>query len=319
MRNDTSATLGRRGAGWRPFALFAVLGALIAGLVVVPVSVARGAVPVETVPSAPVVIDVPPGAPIVSGLRTESGGDMILTVDPDPGSPAPTEYRVDARSVIDPGSPVVTVTGAGPQLVVSGLTAREVYDVTVVAVNASGESTGTALRVRVNPGDEFSLITGEPVAATVGSTYSHRFAITGPFLADVPGGQLPDGLAFDPLTDTISGTPTESGTFPLVVFLGLDVYSYDLVVAPAPAVEEPGAEPVPDPQPTPEPEARPRPDAVDDSVAHARATRPETLAEAGALAPFGVIVFAVLALAAGTALLVFPGLRRRRPERLRAP
>jgi hypothetical protein len=137
MRNDTSATLGRRGAGWRPFALFAVLGALIAGLVVVPVSVARGAVPVETVPSAPVVIDVPPGAPIVSGLRTESGGDMILTVDPDPGSPAPTEYRVDARSVSDPGSPVVTVTGAGPQLVVSGLAAREVYDVTVVAVNAS--------------------------------------------------------------------------------------------------------------------------------------------------------------------------------------
>jgi hypothetical protein len=63
-------------------------------------------------------------------------------------------------------------------------------------------------------------ITGKPKASRVGRDYTASFKVRGglgPFNWSINSGALPTGLSFNSATGTITGIPTQAGTFPLTV------------------------------------------------------------------------------------------------------
>jgi M6 family metalloprotease-like protein len=95
-----------------------------------------------------------------------------------------------------------------------------VVRVDVLEPSAAAANTGT-VRLRITFQGDRPLTVGSPDLPNgkVGQAYSSRFNAPGeeaPRWAVVQG-RLPAGLALDPGGGTLSGTPTEAGTFPIVI------------------------------------------------------------------------------------------------------
>ncbi|MGZ4509057.1 MAG: Ig domain-containing protein, partial [Blastococcus sp.] len=84
----------------------------------------------------------------------------------------------------------------------------------MAATNSAGTTTSASHAI-TTPGVQPALTDDAPPAtATVGSPYAYTFAASGspaPTFA-VSSGSLPPGLALDPRTGVLSGTPTTAGT-----------------------------------------------------------------------------------------------------------
>lgn len=89
---------------------------------------------------------------------------------------------------------------------------------TYTATNTSGTSTSATVTVTVTQPDLAISPTGT-LALRAGEAFSQTFSAangTAPYDYSISG-TLPDGLIFDPSSGTLSGTPTENGSFSLTV------------------------------------------------------------------------------------------------------
>jgi len=98
-------------------------------------------------------------------------------------------------------------------------------EATVIATSVADKTKTASLKITVNPFPQLENVQALP-NGSVGTPYSQTIALsggTGPFqwsVYDGPiitgsrvGGAVPDGLTLDPVTGTISGTPTAAGTW----------------------------------------------------------------------------------------------------------
>jgi uncharacterized repeat protein (TIGR01451 family) len=140
---------------------------------------------------------------------TATVGDTYSYVFGASGTPAPT-YAI-ASGTIPPG---LSLSTSG---VLSGsLTTAGTFTFAVTAGNSAGTATTGPITVTVAPPPAPATFTANsPTAkATVAVPYSYTFAASGnpsPTFS-VSSGTLPAGLALDPASGTLAGTPTAAGT-----------------------------------------------------------------------------------------------------------
>jgi hypothetical protein len=121
-----------------------------------------------------------------------------------------------------------SATGLPPGLVINTLTGQitgtpttpGTYVVTISATNSSGTGTTTLTITVAAPGLSPIITSSPPVAqgtGTVGSTFvTYTIVATGLPSSYFATG-LPPGLAIDPLTGAITGTPTTAGSYPVTI------------------------------------------------------------------------------------------------------
>lgn len=189
-------------------------------------------------------------------------------------------------------------------------------------VQVDGETSAT-FSVTVLP--ELVIVTDTLPEATVGEPYAATLEATGgdggPYTWGIDSGDLPDGLALNPETGEITGTPTAAESYTFTVVVGDPVYKeFTIEVVPAEAEETPPPDETNPPEETPPEETNPpeeTPPPADDAPDEAGDETPEPegvdsdegeLAVSGIDAPLGGLVLAGLALLIGALLLV---LRRR--------
>jgi Putative Ig domain/Fibronectin type III domain len=229
-----------------------------------------------------------------------------------PGSAPTSYYQVTGTDVTDPTSPPRVGAESDSPVTVGDLTNGHTYTFTVVAVTQYGSSPPSAASPRITAGIAAG-IAGTPPAGTVGRPYQFSFTVTG---APTPTVQfdndatpLPAGLTFDPSTATISGTPTQEGSFYLSfhVFnaVGSAMSTPTLVVGKAL-----GAEPTPPPTSTATstPTSSTTPTTSGTPANPPAAVNAAVVDQGGFLASTGaatppLVPFAVLLLVIGTALL----------------
>ena len=86
------------------------------------------------------------------------------------------------------------------------------YSFTVVATNTFGNSTPVTFSLTITTP---SIIDVDLDNGIVGEAYQHTFTAGGdpPFTWSLVSGSLPSGLSFDPVTATLSGTPSATGNY----------------------------------------------------------------------------------------------------------
>jgi hypothetical protein len=160
-----------------------------------------------------------PGAP--TGVTATAGdGQATVTFSPptsNGGSPI-TSYTVTST----PGG--LTAPGAGSPVTVSGLTNGTAYTFTVHATNAVGAGPESAPSNPVTPTPTATTAPTITTTSLPGGRVSAPYSATlrasggvGPYTWRITSGALPAGLALDPSTGTISGTPTKVANFSFTV------------------------------------------------------------------------------------------------------
>ena len=147
-------------------------------------------------------------------------GKVSVTVSPATAlvvSGATQQFSAAVRETSQTG---VTWSVSSGQISSSGLfTAPTVSAATAVTVTATSTADPTAkgsASVSVSPASNLSITTTTVPGATMGVAYSAPLAASGgkpPYQWSMFAGALPLGLQLNPSTGTISGTPTQSGTF----------------------------------------------------------------------------------------------------------
>ena len=151
-------------------------------------------------------------APAQPATPTAIAGNAQATVSwvaPSDGGSAITGFT--ATSVHD-ASKSCTGGPSDTSCTVTGLTNGTAYSFTVVASNANGPSAASPASNAVTPQFDPLLVSapGTPPVATVGQPYSYTLAVSGgaaPYSWAASG--LPAGLAMNPSTGEIAGTPTD--------------------------------------------------------------------------------------------------------------
>ena len=193
-------------------------------------------------------VDLAEAAPTITSGAAPAGtvGEEYAFTVTATGNPAPrfevTDGALPDGLVLDPATGTVSGTP----------TADGEYVVTVTASNTvAGETRTDAVRLTIVV-DPAGLPDAPPVvttdaapAATVGVAYAFTVQATGrpaPTF-EVTDGALPDGLVLDPVTGTVSGTPSVAGEYPVTVAAsnaaGSDSVRLTVVVAPAGPLEVP--------------------------------------------------------------------------------
>ncbi|MFR0557275.1 putative Ig domain-containing protein [Pseudoscardovia radai] len=174
------------------------------------------------------------GASTVTVTATNAAGtvskDLTLTVNQ---AAAISTTALDSAVVGTEYTAQIAVTGTpAPTVTVTGLPAGLAFDnktntisgtpttagtstVTVEATNGIGETATATLTLTVNA--TAAITTTALDAATINTPYTAAITATGAPAPTVTVTGLPAGLAFDNKTNTISGTPTESGSFDVAV------------------------------------------------------------------------------------------------------
>ncbi len=138
------------------------------------------------------------------------------------GSPLANNFTVTAGA-LPPGLTLNAATG-----VLSGTpTALGPYNFTVQAGNGFGTAT-QAITLQIDPANIAPTAftsTAPPATGTVGTNYSHTFVANGtptPFYT-LASGTLPPGLALNPITGVLTGTPTLNGTYGPITVRALNI------------------------------------------------------------------------------------------------
>lgn len=155
------------------------------------------------------------------------GGDHQLAIINTPFA-NPLEVEVTANDpveTVDGGSIVFTPPSSGASATIVGSPATVTAgraSVTATALGIAGAFGVSATGIGVTSPVTFNLTAGLPPGITSPASATFQVGFAGSFPITVTGtpnatvtvvGTLPNGIAFDPLTKRLSGTPTQSGTF----------------------------------------------------------------------------------------------------------
>jgi len=178
-----------------------------------------------------------PAAPAITGVTLGAGQAGVAFSDASPGTDPITSYTVSATDKNHPAAPPVTATGPASPVTVTGLTDGDPYVFTVTATSAAGTSPPSAGYGPLNVGVAPVIVTG-PANGTAGQPYSSGFTVTGappPAVTQVSGNR-PPGLTLGS-DGTLTGTPTQAGSYEFTVQAANPVGTYDatvtVVIAPA--------------------------------------------------------------------------------------
>jgi len=172
---------------------------------------------------------------------TATGGATPITWSHTPAGPFGGVSFSDAAGTLSPGGETPTSSGSFP--------------LTVTATDANGCTGSVNLLLVINPAScEDPIIISPPTIpnATNGVFYSQAFTASGgtspyAFAAELAGAPL--GIEFDPATATLSGTPTQVGSFVVIISVTDDngcanSRTYSLVVnSVSPTVSAPALQP----------------------------------------------------------------------------
>lgn len=166
---------------------------------------ASGAASVTVFPAVSVATIGLPGA--VAGAAFSAG----LTAS---GGLAPYTWRLSAGST--PSG--IALSNAG---VLTGLPSQTgTFSFTVAVSDANGGAASKPFSLTVSPATTGTLgvLTNSLAMGNIGQTYAGTLAASGgsaPYTWSVSGGALPAGVSLNPSTGVLSGTPTNSGQFPV--------------------------------------------------------------------------------------------------------
>ncbi|MEU5692378.1 fibronectin type III domain-containing protein [Actinosynnema sp. NPDC020468] len=166
---------------------------------------------------------VPYTVPTAPTITAASAGDSAATLTwsapSSNGGSAITGYVVTPY-VNGVAQAPQTFSGTTTTQTITGLTPGTAYTFTVAAQNAAGTGPPSAQSPTVTPNFSPSLTFPAPPSGEVGVAYSTQFTVTGgtaPFTWSVSAGSLPPGLALNPGTGVLSGTPTTAGSYTFTV------------------------------------------------------------------------------------------------------
>lgn len=267
-----------------------------------------------------------PGQPVVGALTGGDGQVIVNFSVPTPGTDPITGYQVRARNLNDWNEVILSAMRPTSPITVTGLTNGASYTFWVTAFSASGNTQSEesdALGVGVVP--NFPSPPANLPPATVGEFYSYTFDAVGapiPTVVWVPSASpVPDGMTYDFVTRTLSGTPTAPASVDVMLTArnSLGFANLETTLEIGAAIGEP--EPSPSPGPSPAPPAAPAdpaaqvPPPAAPAAASAKAAPSASKARAlpsTGIEPFAPFIVGSIVLALGAALIITRGALRRR-------
>ncbi|MCW2495751.1 putative Ig domain-containing protein [Jatrophihabitans sp.] len=160
-----------------------------------------------------------PGAPAITAASAGTNAATLTWTTPANGSSPITGYVVTPYIAGTAQAPQ-TFTGTATTRTLTGLTAGTPYTFTVAAQNLAGTGPQSGPSPVVTPNVSPTLAFAAPPPGEVAVAYSRLLAVTNgtsPFAWSLASGTLPAGLALNPSTGLLSGTPTAAGSFPAVI------------------------------------------------------------------------------------------------------
>lgn len=166
--------------------------------------------------SPPISVSLSPSSPQAIDQSQSVTVTATLTND--------TSHQGVSWSLTGPGS-LSSSTGSVIAYMSLTTSLTALAQVTITATSIADHTKSASLQITVNPYPQISLLLALP-NGTVGISYNETIALTGgtsPFQWSIyngpiltgskVGGAIPDGLTLNPISGTVSGTPTSAGTW----------------------------------------------------------------------------------------------------------